>query len=66
MGWTARYKSKGNGLLFLTESEVEFVKKLQAMKIEIKLLKQNPKKCLTIKNAIARLNAEEKDLKYLA
>ena len=36
------------------------------MKIEIKLLKQNPKKCLTIKNAIARLNAEEKDLKYLA
>lgn len=53
-------------MLFLTESEVEFVKKLQAMKIEIKLLKQNPKKCLTIKNAIARLNAEEKDLKYLA
>ena len=24
VGWTARYKSKGNGLLFLTESENAF------------------------------------------
>lgn len=50
----------------LTESELAFVDKMQAMKIELKLLKSNPKKCLTITNALSRLNAEEKDLKYLA
>jgi ATP-dependent RNA helicase DDX10/DBP4 len=29
-------------------------------------LSKNPKKSLTVKNALARLNAEDKDLKYLA
>jgi len=66
VGRTARYKSKGNGLLFLSNSEAEFVKKLEQKKIELKLLKSNPKKCLTIKNALSRLNAENQDLKYLA
>ena len=58
VGRTARYKSKGNGLLFLAKSEEEFVKKMEIAKIEAKLLKSNPKKSLTITNALARLNAE--------
>lgn len=35
-GRTARYKSKGNALLFLLPSETKFVEKVQAKAIELK------------------------------
>lgn len=39
---------------------------MELAKIEGKLLKSNPKKQLTITHALARLNAENQDLKHLA
>lgn len=39
--------------MLLAESESEFVTKLTKYKIDIKQLKSNPKKCLTIKMALS-------------
>jgi ATP-dependent RNA helicase DDX10/DBP4 len=38
VGRTARYKAKGNALLLLSKSEMQFVKKLELCQIQMKKL----------------------------
>lgn len=48
VGRTARYKSKGNSLMFLTPHEAAFVTKISARGILLKKLNGNPNQQLTI------------------
>ncbi len=43
VGRTARYKSKGNGLLFITPQEIEFVKYLERAEIPAKKINASSK-----------------------
>ena len=42
VGRTARYKSKGNSLLFLCETETKFVERVDKRGITLKKLNANP------------------------
>ncbi len=66
VGRTARYKSKGNSLLFLTPSEAKFAEKIDKRNIALKKLNANPNKALTIQPTLQKLNAENPDVKHLA
>jgi ATP-dependent RNA helicase DDX10/DBP4 len=66
VGRTARYKSKGNALLLLLNSERKFGEYLKRINIQLKCLRANPRKALTITPTLARLNAENPDLMHLA
>jgi ATP-dependent RNA helicase DDX10/DBP4 len=66
VGRTARYKFKGNSLLMVLPSEIKFVDKLKALKIDMKKLKTNPNRQLSITSALQRINAENSDLMHLA
>jgi ATP-dependent RNA helicase DDX10/DBP4 len=66
VGRTARYKSKGNSLLFLTPSEAKFSEKIDKRNISLKKLNANPNKALTIQPTLQKLNAENPDVKHLA
>ena len=66
VGRTARYKSKGNSLLFLTPSEAKFVERVEKRSIQLKKLNANPNKALTIQPTLQKLNAENRDVKHLA
>jgi len=48
VGRTARYKSKGNALLFLTPAESKFAEKIEKRGILLKKLNANPNQALTI------------------
>ena len=48
VGRTARYKSKGNALLFLLPSEIKMVDKITRNKIQLKKLQAAPNRSLTI------------------
>ena len=66
VGRTARYKSKGNSLLFLTPNESKFVERIDQRNIALKKLNANPNKALTIQPTLQKLNAENRDVKHLA
>lgn len=66
VGRTARYKSKGNSLLFLTPTEQKFVERVEKLNINLKKLNANPNKALTIQPTLQKLNAENRDVKHLA
>jgi ATP-dependent RNA helicase DDX10/DBP4 len=66
VGRTARYKSKGNALLFLTPIENKFVEKIDKRGIQLKKLNANPNHALTIQPTLQKLNAENRDVKHLA
>jgi ATP-dependent RNA helicase DDX10/DBP4 len=66
VGRTARYKSKGNSLLFLTPTEQAFVQKIDKRGIQLKKLNANPNHQLTIAPTLQKLNAENRDVKHLA
>jgi ATP-dependent RNA helicase DDX10/DBP4 len=66
VGRTARYKSKGNSLLFLTPSEAKFSDRVEKRSISLKKLNANPNKALTIQPTLQKLNAENPPIKHLA
>lgn len=66
VGRTARYKSKGNALMFLTQSESKFAEKIDKRGISLKKLGANPNKSLTIQPTLQKICAENRDLKHLA
>jgi ATP-dependent RNA helicase DDX10/DBP4 len=66
VGRTARYKSKGNSLLFLTPSELKFVERVDKRNISLKKINANPNKALTIQPTLQKLNAENPEVKHLA
>jgi ATP-dependent RNA helicase DDX10/DBP4 len=48
VGRTARYKSKGNAILFLLPSEMKFLEKLKNQRVDTKKLQAAPNRQLTI------------------
>lgn len=65
-GRTARYKYKGSALLMIQPHEMPFLDKLQQLNIDMKKLKTNPNRTLSITSALQRINAENTDLMHLA
>ena len=65
-GRTARYKFKGTALMMVQPHEMIFVKRLEKMNIEMKKLKANPNRTMSITSALQRINAENSDLMHLA
>ena len=66
VGRTARYKSKGNSLLFLLPSETGFLTYLEAKSIPIKQVKIKAKNTISIRPAIHSFVAADPELKHLA
>jgi len=66
VGRTARYKSKGNALLMLLPSEEKFAERLKQRSIQLKKLQSRADKQLTIAPVLEKMNAENKELQYLA
>ena len=66
VGRTARYKSKGNALMFLLPSERAFIDQLTQHKIELKKLVARTNAQLTIQPVLAKINAENPELQHLA
>ena len=54
-GRTARYKSKGNSLLFLLKSEKKFIERLEEAKVPIKKVKANSQCELTIQDSLSKI-----------
>lgn len=66
VGRTARYKAKGNALMFMMPSEEALISKLQARQIQLKKLSSKSNAQLTIQPVLEKMNAENKDLQHLA
>lgn len=66
VGRTARYKAKGNALMFLAPSEQTFVKKLENHKVQLKKLGSRANAQLTIQPVLEKMCAENHDLQHLA
>ena len=66
VGRTARYKAKGNALMFLMPSELAFIQKLEQRQINLKKLSSRASSQLTIQPVLEKMNAENKDLQHLA
>jgi ATP-dependent RNA helicase DDX10/DBP4 len=66
VGRTARYKSKGNSLMFLNKQEENFVKELQERGINIKGIKINQIKMTQLRPILRSLLSEKHELLYLA
>ena len=66
VGRTARYESKGKGLLFLLPSEEEGMKAaLQLKGIEVSKIKNRPSKTQNIQNQLQNLCFQDPEIKYL-
>lgn len=65
-GRTARYKYKGSALLMIQPHEMLFLERLLQLNIDMKKLKANPNRTLSITSALQRINAENTDLMHLA
>ncbi|TRM66911.1 P-loop containing nucleoside triphosphate hydrolase protein [Schizophyllum amplum] len=66
VGRTARYESKGKGLLFLMPSEEEgMLAALAKRDIDIKKIKIRPSKTQNIENQLQKLAFQEPEIKYL-
>ena len=66
VGRTARYKSEGKSLLFVTPQEAPFVEKLRAKNQHVHKIQQNPTKRLTITSSLQAYCTQSVELKYLA
>lgn len=66
VGRTARYKSKGNSILFLSAKEEQFVEYLHKGNIEIKKIKINQKKLVNLQPVIRSVLSENSELLHLA
>lgn len=66
VGRTARYKYKGSSLLMTQPHEMKFVEKLTKLNINMKKLKANPNRTMSITSALQRINAENSELMHLA
>lgn len=66
VGRTARYKFKGSALLMVLPSEMKFVDRLKSMNIDMKSLKANPNRTLSITSALMRINASNSEIMHLA
>ena len=66
VGRTARYESKGKGLIFLLPSEEEGMKTaLQTKGIEVSRIKNRPSKTQNIQNQLQNLCFQDPEIKYL-
>ena len=66
VGRTARYESKGKGLLFLMPSEEEgMLAAFEKRDIDIKKIKIRPSKTQNIENQLQKLAFQEPEIKYL-
>ncbi|KAJ3737402.1 P-loop containing nucleoside triphosphate hydrolase protein [Lentinula guzmanii] len=66
VGRTARYESKGKGLLFLMPSEEEgMLAALKTKGIEVQKIKVKPSKQQDIRNQLQKLAFQEPEIKYL-
>ncbi|KAJ3788741.1 P-loop containing nucleoside triphosphate hydrolase protein [Lentinula aff. detonsa] len=66
VGRTARYESKGKGLLFLMPSEEEgMLAALKTKGIEVQKIKVRPSKQQDIRNQLQKLAFQEPEIKYL-
>ncbi|KAJ3849973.1 P-loop containing nucleoside triphosphate hydrolase protein [Lentinula lateritia] len=66
VGRTARYESRGKGLLFLMPSEEEgMLAALKAKGIEVQKIKVKPSKQQDIQNQLQKLAFQEPEIKYL-
>ncbi|KAF5391944.1 hypothetical protein D9757_001681 [Collybiopsis confluens] len=66
VGRTARYESKGKGLLFLMPSEAEgMLSALKAKGIEVQKIKVRPNKQQDIQNQLQKLAFQDTEIKYL-
>lgn len=66
VGRTARYKSKGNALLFLLPSESKMAEYVLKKQIGLKKLQAAPNKSLSIVSSLQKMVAENNDLLHLA
>ncbi|OMJ89590.1 hypothetical protein SteCoe_8212 [Stentor coeruleus] len=66
IGRTARYKSGGNGVIFLLPSEIKFLELLGKKNIQVKKLTPNPSKTYNITGSLQGIVAEYHDIKHLA
>ena len=66
VGRTARYKSKGNSLLFVSQGESKFVEDLSNKKINVKKIKINPTKIVTLKPILRSILSENPSILHLA
>ena len=57
VGRTARYKSKGNSLLFVTPQELQFIKYLEEARIPVKKVNPSHSSQLTVKDSLGKLLA---------
>jgi ATP-dependent RNA helicase DDX10/DBP4 len=66
VGRTARYKSKGNSLLFLNSKEEAFINELQGKGINIKKIKINQQKMVNLRPIVRSILSEKHELLYVA
>ncbi len=66
VGRTARYKSKGNSLLFVSEVESKLVDELTTKGVSIKKIKINPSKIVTLKPILRSILSENPSILHLA
>jgi ATP-dependent RNA helicase DDX10/DBP4 len=66
VGRTARYKSKGNSLLFVSQGEAKLVEELTAKSLFIKKIKVNPNKIVTLKPILRSILSENPSILHLA
>jgi len=66
VGRTARYKSKGNSLLFVNKTEEKLVDILQSKNVKIKKIKINTSKVVGLQPILRSLISENSDLIHLA
>lgn len=66
VGRTARYKSSGNSLLFLSKSESEFLSLCESKNISIKKININNDKLVNLQPILRSILSENKDIQYLA
>lgn len=66
VGRTARYKSQGNSLLFLSQSETEYLNYFNSKSIPIKSISINKDKIVNLQPIIRSILSENPDINYLA
>lgn len=66
VGRTARFKSKGNSILFVSAKEEKFVEYLNGKQIPIKKIKINQKKMVNLQPIVRSIISENPELVYLA
>lgn len=66
VGRTARYKSQGSSLLFLTNSEKEYLKVFESKRIPVKPIKIKKDKVINLQPILRSILSENPDVMYLA